>query len=159
MCVDHLFCNVFHINWKNAQSKEMIFLRVKETFLNMLKEAISINKKCYCNGLTYGQMGRMAMIFLGSKVTGFNDTKKKVRSCTSRNWRDLFEKLNGYRSSSRNGDLAISLLNVLKETFSSGWWRVNDCVSPACFLYLMERLVIFTFYLCDYAFTARSSCV
>ncbi|GJS35388.1 DNA helicase, UvrD/REP type, P-loop containing nucleoside triphosphate hydrolase [Tanacetum coccineum] len=79
LCVDHLFCNVFHINWKNAQSKEMIFLRGKGTFLNMLKEALNINRKSYCSGLTCGQMGRMAMIFLGSKITGFNDdTKKKV---------------------------------------------------------------------------------
>ncbi|GKB23024.1 hypothetical protein Tco_0862425 [Tanacetum coccineum] len=79
LCVDHLFCNVFHINWKNAQSKEMIFLRGKETFLNMLKEALNINRKSYCSGLTCEQMGRMAMIFLGSKITGFNDdTKKKV---------------------------------------------------------------------------------
>nr|GEX97023.1 DNA helicase, UvrD/REP type, P-loop containing nucleoside triphosphate hydrolase [Tanacetum cinerariifolium] len=90
MCVDHLFGNVFHINWKNEQSKEMIFLRGKETFLNMLKEALNINRKSYCSGLTCGQMGRMAMIFLGSKIEvggGSMTMCRQLASYTS--WKDF----------------------------------------------------------------------
>ncbi|GKC29793.1 hypothetical protein Tco_1037087, partial [Tanacetum coccineum] len=93
-CVDRFLRNVFHINWKDAESKEMRYFRGSETFLNILNEAINVNTNSQ-NDLTYGQLGRIAMIFLGSKMTGFNDDmEKKVRG-SSENWRDLFAKLDG----------------------------------------------------------------
>ncbi|CAH1443461.1 unnamed protein product [Lactuca virosa] len=158
--VDEFMINVFHINWNIAQSKEMISLRGNETFLSMLKEAININSKSP-KDLTCGQLGRIAMIKLAYRMIDFNDdTKRKVRYCSSLNWRALFDKLKDDKSSSTNVDLAISLHNVLKETtFSAGWLRADDCMSPTCFLYLIERLLILSFCFRGHFFMTRSSCV
>ncbi|KAI3796862.1 hypothetical protein L1987_39548 [Smallanthus sonchifolius] len=152
LCVDRFFLNVFHIDWKHAQSKEMLCMRRNETFVNMLKAAIEINSKSR-EHLTCAQLGRIAVVCLGHKLIGFNaDTEGKLR-CSSLHWRDLFRTL-------MNGeDLAISLYNILEETFSASWLRVDDCMSPACFLYLMDRLLILSFLSRGYVFTTRSSCV
>ncbi|KAL8259368.1 hypothetical protein R6Q59_027321 [Mikania micrantha] len=135
-------------------------MRRNETFLNMLKEAININSKLSRHP-THAQLGRIAVIFLGYKLIAINaDAKKKLRCTSSLNWRALFGNLmNNERSISKNEDLAISLHNILKETFSAGWGRVNDCMSPACFLYLMDRLLILSFCFNGYVFTTRSSFV
>ncbi|KAI3729664.1 hypothetical protein L6452_18327 [Arctium lappa] len=155
LCVDKFLSNVFDIDWKNAQSKEMISLRGNETFLNMLEEAVNIKSKSG-KDLTCGQLGTIAMIFLGSRIGVNDDIKRKVRACSSMNWRDLFDKLNG--NGTKSGNLAIGLHNVLKEAFCGGW-RVDGCMSTACFLYLMERLLILSFGFNGYVFTTRSSCV
>ncbi|KAI3700084.1 hypothetical protein L2E82_44700 [Cichorium intybus] len=158
--MDEFMSNVFHINWKNAQSKEMISLRGNETFLSMLKEAININSKSR-EGLTCWQLGRIAMAFLAYRMVDFNgDTMRKVKHFSSMNWKALFDMVNADKSSSKNVDLAISLHNVLKETMlSAGWLRTDDCMSPACFLYLVERLLILSFCFRDYVYMTRSSCV
>ncbi|KAJ0433422.1 putative TPR and ankyrin repeat-containing protein [Helianthus annuus] len=157
--VDQFLRNVSHINWKHAQSKEMICVRRNETFLNMVKEATDLNSKSL-EGLSCEQLGRIAVVLLGYKLIGFNaDTKRKL-GCSSMNWRNLFKKLmNRDRSISRNEDLAISLHNILEETYSAGWQEGNDCMSPACFLYVMDRLLILSFCFRGYVFTTRSSCV
>ncbi|KAI3685051.1 hypothetical protein L6452_34283 [Arctium lappa] len=154
-CVDKFLSNVFDIDWKNSQSKEMISLRGNETFLNMLEEAVNINSKSW-KDLTCGQLGTIAMIILGSRIGVNDDIKRKVRACSSMNWRDLFDKLNG--NGTKSGNLAIGLHNVLKEAFCGGW-RVDGCMSTTCFLYLMERLLILSFGFNGYVFTTRSSCV
>ncbi|XP_071695484.1 uncharacterized protein [Rutidosis leptorrhynchoides] len=154
-CVDLFLGNVFHIDWKYAQSKEMIHLRGNDAFRNIFSEAINVNSKLQ-KGITCGHLARMAMIFLGSNVIGFNDdTEKKLTDVSSIYWRDLLSKLNGGKSSLKSGDLAIMLHNALKETFTTGW-RV---MSPACLLYLMERLLILSFCVNGNVFTTRSSCV
>lgn len=67
-------------------------------------------------------------------------------------WREFYPK--------GNVDLAISLHNVLKETTdSAGWLTVNDYMSPTCFLYLIERLLILSFCFHGCIFMTRSSCV
>nr|GFB69505.1 DNA helicase, UvrD/REP type, P-loop containing nucleoside triphosphate hydrolase [Tanacetum cinerariifolium] len=148
LIIDQYF-QPFHISWKDAHSKEMRYLRGNEAFLKILNEAIKVNTNSQ-NDLTYGQLGRMAMIFLASKMTGFNDdVETKVRG-SSENWRDLFAKLNGDELISRNEDLAISLHNVIEEAFSAGFLKVN--MSPACFLFLMERLMILSFCYRGYVF-------
>ncbi|KAJ0667598.1 putative TPR and ankyrin repeat-containing protein [Helianthus annuus] len=159
LCVDQFSWNVSHINWKYAQSKEMMRIRRNQTFLNMLKEAIDIKSKSL-KDLSCEQLGRISVVLLGCKLICFNaDTKRKLR-CSSINWRNLFRKLmNRDRSISRNEDLARSIHNILKETYSAGWQEGNDCMSPACFLYLMDRLQILSFCSRGYVFTTRSSCV
>ncbi|KAF5755398.1 putative TPR and ankyrin repeat-containing protein [Helianthus annuus] len=157
--VDQFSRNVSHINWKHAQSKEMIRVRRNETFLNMVEEATDINSKSL-EGLSCEQLGRIAVVLLGYKLIGFNaDTKRKL-GCSSMNWRNLFRKLmNRDRSVSKSEHLARSIHNILKETYSAGWQEGNDCMSPACFLYLMDRLQILSFCSRGYVFTTRSSCV
>ncbi|KAM0058452.1 putative TPR and ankyrin repeat-containing protein [Helianthus debilis subsp. tardiflorus] len=159
LCVDPFSWNVSHINWKYAQSKEMMRIRRNQTFLNMLKEAIDIKTKSL-KGLSCEQLGRISVVLLGYKLICFNaDTERKLRCC-SINWKILFRKLrNRDRSVSKSEHLARSIHNILKETYSAGWQEGNDCMSPACFLYLMDRLQILSFCSRGYVFTTRSSCV
>ncbi|KAK1439383.1 hypothetical protein QVD17_05200 [Tagetes erecta] len=155
--LDQFLLNVGHNNWKDAQSKEMICMKRNEAFLNMLEETININIKSL-NSRTCGQLGRIAAVFLGYKLMGYTADTERTLRC-SQNWRDLFRTvMNADTSVSKNEDLAIRLHNVLKETFSAGWQRVNECMSPACFLYLMDRLLILSFCFRRYVFTTRSSC-
>ncbi|PWA41896.1 DNA helicase, UvrD/REP type, P-loop containing nucleoside triphosphate hydrolase [Artemisia annua] len=159
-CIDHFLSNVFLIDWKYAQSKEMVSLRENVNFLNTLKEVIDMNMESQ-KGLTCWQLGRLAMIFLGYKLIGLiAGTERNIRCSSSLQWSDLFGKLmNGYKSSSKNGDLARSLHNVLKETFSASWRKLNDFMSPSCFIYLMERLLTLSSCIHGCVFTTRSSLV
>ncbi|XP_076882632.1 uncharacterized protein LOC143531164 [Bidens hawaiensis] len=154
LCVDQFLWNVTHVNWKHAQSKEMICMRGNnEAFLNMLKEAININSK----SLKFGHLGRIAMVLLGYKWTGFNERELR---CSSPEWAGLFRKfMNRDRSVTKAEDLAISLYGILGETFCAGWRGVDNCMSPSCFLYIMDRLLILSFCFRGYVFTTRSSCV
>ncbi|XP_071701802.1 uncharacterized protein [Rutidosis leptorrhynchoides] len=154
-CVEHFLTNVFHIDWRISHAKEMVSLRGTQTCQDMLEETLNIYRKSR-GGLKCGQMGRIAMIFLGS------NTKKKIRCGYSLNWRDLFSRLtNVHSSTSKNWDLAVSLHNVLKETFPSGFGRraKDEQISPACFLYFWERLLILSFCFRGHVFTTRSSFV
>ncbi|KAL4581720.1 hypothetical protein LXL04_006247 [Taraxacum kok-saghyz] len=161
-CMDKFISSVFCINWKHSQSKEMMFLRGDKTFLNMLNEAVNVINSSPKMPTSRWHLGRITTIFLSDRKIDSNDIMRKVQRFCSLNWKELFDKLiNGDKSSLKNVDLAISLHNVLKETtLYANWLRADDCMSPACFLYLIERLLILSlFFRGGYAFMTRSSCV
>ncbi|XP_071702054.1 uncharacterized protein [Rutidosis leptorrhynchoides] len=159
-CVEQFLTKAFHIDWRISHAKEMIFLRGTETCRDMLKEAVNTDRK-YRRGSTRWQIGRIAMIFMGSNLTKLNgNTKNRIIHWYSPNWRDLFMRLtNGDSSTSKNWNIAVSLHSVVKETFSAGFGRANVEMSPACFLYFLERILILSFCFRGYVFTTRLSFV
>ncbi|KZV50281.1 hypothetical protein F511_38996 [Dorcoceras hygrometricum] len=66
--------------------------------------------------------------------------------------------LHDSQSSSSTESLSHRLLKALEETFKSNW-RVHNYISPNCFLYLLERLLILAPHPHGYFFTSKSSFV
>ncbi|XP_075105039.1 uncharacterized protein LOC107773872, partial [Nicotiana tabacum] len=57
----------------------------------------------------------------------------------------------------------VTLLQIffeaLQDTFSANWKKIGDCLSPCCFLYLLERFLILVSLCRGFFFTAKSSFV
>ncbi|PON60921.1 Tetratricopeptide-like helical domain containing protein [Trema orientale] len=149
---------IFPMDWRNSLRKNMIFQRGTDTSKNLLKQAIaeSISSR---NKLSYGQIGSIAMIILGSgKVS--NEVYEKIVGGLDWNqsWKAFFESSFRARGSDfredfvspRTGEkpseasVVWSFREALAETYNVNWRAVSHYISPRCFLYLVERLLIWT---------------
>lgn len=126
-------------------SEDMIYLRGTELSKHLLEEIISrkvINSR---NDLTYRQIGEVMMIMLGS-----GKPKHKLRDMITARlsensyWKPFIENLIATMESDsrRDFELVSGLLHkALIETYNINW-RATDYISPNCFFYLVERLLI-----------------
>ncbi|KAL7163145.1 hypothetical protein ACSBR2_039278 [Camellia fascicularis] len=174
------FENVFPLDWRESLTESMISLRGSELSRNVLEEVILVN----INGdittdqkkkgdLTYGQIGRILMIWLGSgKPT--DELYKKIAKRFDENspWGGFIKELSGnikseiaQESTSGNSceaPRAVSFVDkfyeALVDTYNANWRR-DDYISPSCFLYLIERLLIFASGFRGFLFTTKSSFV
>ncbi|XP_028075108.1 uncharacterized protein LOC114277405 [Camellia sinensis] len=165
------FENVFPLDWRESLTESMISLRGGELSRNILEEVILENIK---GDLTYGQIGRILMIWLGSgKPT--DELYKKIAKGFEKNspWGGFIKELNGnikseiaQESASGNSceaPRAVSSVykfyEALKDTYYNANWRQADYISPGCFLYLIERLLIFASGFRGFLLTTKSSFV
>ncbi|CAI9770914.1 unnamed protein product [Fraxinus pennsylvanica] len=149
---------VFPLDSRASLSEYMISLRGTEQSQNLLEEVIvrHISTK---DGLTYGQIGRAVMILLGSdrhNIDLYEMIVKRIPKNSS--WKEFVEILRG-NPESESDSLIQKFYQALKETYTTDWWRVRDYISPNCYLYLMERLVILASHYCSSFFTTKSSFV
>ncbi|KAL7180901.1 hypothetical protein ACSBR1_039876 [Camellia fascicularis] len=142
------FENVFPLDWRESLTESMISLRGSELSQNILEEVILVNIK---GDLTYGQIGRILMIWLGSgKPT--DELYKKIAK------RNCKESTSG---NSCEAPRAVSSVDkfyeALVDTYNANWRQAADYISPSCFLYLIERLLIFASGFRGFLFTSKSS--
>ncbi|CAI9770919.1 unnamed protein product [Fraxinus pennsylvanica] len=148
---------VFPLDSRASLSEYMISLRGTEQSQNLLEKVIfrHISTK---DILTYGQIGRAVMILLGSgrhKIDLYEMIVERIPKNSS--WKEFVEILWGNTES--ESDLLIQKFHhALQETYTANW-RVEDYISPNCYLYLMERLVILASHYRSSFLTTKSSFV
>ncbi|XP_021909691.1 uncharacterized protein LOC110823594 [Carica papaya] len=121
---------IFHLNWQEALKDNLIHLRGTETLRKLLEEVAFeiINSK---NKIYYGEIGRLALIILGSgKVKSEMCLKIAERLRWNQPWNAFFKNLRRISN----------FHEVVVDTYNANWRR-NDYISPGCFLYLLDRYV------------------
>uniref|UniRef100_A0A5B7AK63 Uncharacterized protein n=1 Tax=Davidia involucrata TaxID=16924 RepID=A0A5B7AK63_DAVIN len=161
---------VFPLDWRKSLTENMISLRGTELSRKLLEEVIRGNLKG--GELTYGQIGRVVTVWLGSgKPTNelYKEIVKTFDGNSSWNWKAFVKNLNGnvelefsHRSNSGEAPKVVSLVynfhKALEDTYNANW-RTYDYISPSCFLYLVDRLLILVSYFQGFFYTTKSSFV
>ncbi|KAK9185203.1 hypothetical protein WN943_025558 [Citrus x changshan-huyou] len=170
LSTEEFFHCIFPLDWRESLSKDMISLRQTEVCRSILEEIVSryVTSK---SKLSYGQIGRIAVMILGSgklhngfyrKVVGRcvkNSPWQAFLKCSSRKME--FEYLQHPSESNNERELHViqKLHGALLDTYGANWRKEYDYMSPACFLYLLERLLILMSCFQGYIFTTKSSFV
>lgn len=147
---EYLDC-VFSVNWRTAVSKDMILFRETDVSIEILKEVILKNIQGK-GRLTYGQVGRVTMVLLGSPNSKTELYKTVLeRLDVDLSWRSFLMVLSGCRVSSASNagqvqlhasSLACNLHKVLSELQWCQLEKGKGLHNPICFLYLVDRLMI-----------------
>ncbi|CAL8993545.1 unnamed protein product [Prunus brigantina] len=160
---DTVVANIFPLDWRNSLSENMIALRRTDALKNALKQVIveytSSNKV-----LSFGQIGRLAMVILGSGKLNNGELYEKlvVKLDCHPPWKAFIENLCGNirpgntSEEPREVSIMLKLYGALVDTYNANWRVVRDYISPGCFLYLVERLLISATCFQGYAITTSS---
>ncbi|KAL9162447.1 hypothetical protein ABFS82_07G090600 [Erythranthe guttata] len=162
LCVESkYFSSVFPLDTRHSLSEDMVSLRESELSNNLLEEIISRNivSSRNNNELTYRQIGEAVMTMLGSGLLQRNGIHEKIiaRLSESSSWKSFIENLISVQESSKDS-LSREFHNALVETYNINW-RASDYISPKCFFYLVERLLILVPNSRGFFFTTKSSFV
>ncbi|CAK9141768.1 unnamed protein product [Ilex paraguariensis] len=167
----YYFVDVFPIDCQKSSTENMIYLRRTELSRTLLEEVVHGNIK---GKLTYGQIGRVVMIWLWSgKPTEELYKKIEERFKDNSSWKALVKNLSenimpesleeSPSSISDEASSAISLIckfhKALEDAYNANWRKENDYISPSCFLYLLDRLLILAFNVQGFFLTTKSSTV
>jgi hypothetical protein len=170
----NIFDYIFPLDWRNSLAENMFSLRGTEVMKNLLKQVI--RKNISSKGrLTYGQIGRVVMVILGLGKLD-NDLCEEILDRFDVNygnvpWKTFIQTLfvnmgskfphHTVSDNSSESPQVVSLLLTLNEalvnTFRANWKKEKDYMSPGCFLYLVERLLILASYSQGYFITSKSS--
>lgn len=166
----HLFSYIFHLDYHDTLRANILSLRQSDVCRGLLAEVIS---ECCASKLSYGQLGRMAVTILGSGKLRTELYQQVVKRCAGNAlWKAFFELVylnlgldsqQGMAPHIREKEvipvsLVLKFQEVLMDTYSANW-RADDYMSPTCFLYLIERLLIILSSFRNYVFTTKSAFV
>ncbi|KAG5545645.1 hypothetical protein RHGRI_017955 [Rhododendron griersonianum] len=162
----------FPSEWRKSLTKDMTSLRGSALSRNLLEEVI-VDNISFTDKLTYGQIGRVVMIWLGSgKPT--EEVYKKISERFDSNslWKEFVDALNGNAKSeflqestsgiSTEAPREVSSVYKFQRALEDAYkvhWRQRDYISPTCFMYLVERLLILAYSFQGFLFTTKSSFV
>jgi hypothetical protein len=169
-----IFGYIFPLDWRKTLAENMFSLRGTDVSKNLLKQVIRKNIRSKSK-LTYGQIGRVVMIILGLGKLD-NDMYAEILKrfdgiCGNAPWKTFIQTLCGNMASklphatmsdnSTESPRVLSLLLTLNEalvnTYRADWTKEKDYISPDCFLYLVERLLMLASYPQGYFITSKSS--
>ncbi|XP_041012064.1 uncharacterized protein LOC121255674 isoform X3 [Juglans microcarpa x Juglans regia] len=173
---ESFFGYVFPLDWRKSLAENMFSLRGSEVSKHLLQEVILENISSR-GKLTYGKIGRVVMIILGLGKLN-NDLYEKIIKLFdgidgNPPWKTFIQNLCGnvdisfpqatvpdnISKSPREWSLLFRLHEALKDTYNANWMKENDYISPSCFLYLVERLLILASSFHGYFITSKSSFV
>ncbi|KAA8532343.1 hypothetical protein F0562_032402 [Nyssa sinensis] len=176
---NYFFGNIFPLDWRKSLMQNMIFLRGTEQSMNILNQVIFTNISTE-SPLTYGQMSRVVVMILGSGGLTDELYKKILESFIANSeWREFVGELSMNRGSATNNScysstevslgfhydsrqevsLVCKFSEALKNASFANWEAEHDFISPSCFLYLVERLILLLSYFHGYFLTTKSSFV
>ncbi|XP_057452229.1 uncharacterized protein LOC130744053 [Lotus japonicus] len=146
--IDRLLRYIVSLDWKKSLTKDMVFLRTTEACKGLLKDAIYENIRLK-DRLTYGQIGRVAVMVLGT-ASLLNELYVEImtRFEDSIHWKKFIQQWSSAQEiSQRNDSFAernhvLSLYEALEHTYNVKWIKETDYLSPSCFMYLVERLLL-----------------
>jgi hypothetical protein len=173
LSTNSFFGYIFPLDWRKSLAEDMFSLRGTEVSRNLLKQVI-IENISLKGKLTYGQIGRVVVIILGlGKIN--NDLYKEILKrfdgiYGNPPWKTFIQILCGNMASEflqgtlpdnisespRELSILLNFHKALKDTYNANWKEI-DYVSPGCFLYLIERLLILASYFKGYFITSKSS--
>ncbi|KAK9757968.1 hypothetical protein RND81_01G197500 [Saponaria officinalis] len=165
------FYSIFPLDWRIVVSKDIIHLRETEVSSKILECVLSlyISRK---EVLTDWELGRVAMGLLGFHGTNTELCERVVRRLgQDSSWRPFFDSLTVYKrpetlittlsnhvTDTPEFSLACRLLGSLRDAYNANW-RVRGYISPFCFLYLADRLMVSLLEFQGRMFITRSSLV
>ncbi|CAB4262688.1 unnamed protein product [Prunus armeniaca] len=154
--------NIFPMDWRSSLKENMISLRRTDALNNALEQVI-VEYTSSETELSFGQIGRLVMVILGSGKLNSELYEKLVEKLDCHQpWEEFIENLCGNigpgNSSQEPREVSVMLkfCDALVDTYNVNWRVVNDYISPGCFLYLVERLVIWATCFKGYAITTSS---
>ncbi|KAJ8527747.1 hypothetical protein K7X08_015198 [Anisodus acutangulus] len=179
------FEKAFPVDPRQSLMENMISLRRTKLSNELLQEFIhqDINTR---GPLSHGQIGRVVMIWLASGKPSKDLYWKIVGRAPTESWKSFLEILICIRAtmmeesqsanacggktsesrevfSSSNESMEFLLVEkfyeALQDTYNANWIRLNDYISPGCFLYLVERFLILVSQWRGFFFTTKSSLV
>ncbi|KAJ4710313.1 UvrD-like Helicase, ATP-binding domain, P-loop containing nucleoside triphosphate hydrolase [Melia azedarach] len=155
LSMEHFFDSVFPLDWRKSLRKNVISLRGTEVYRNAVQDLISwrIGLK---DELSYGEIGYVVVMILGSGKLS-NDLYKSVAERFDGNtpWKEFVQSLSGNMELKDMSHIK-KFHGAMVDTYEANWRR-TDFMSPACFLYLIERLLILLSSIQGYIFTTKSS--
>ncbi|MCH79518.1 hypothetical protein A2U01_0000268 [Trifolium medium] len=138
------------LDWKKSLAKEMVYQRVTESWQDIMKEFISANTKRK-DPLTYGQIGRAVAMILGTaNVKDDLLVQVMTRFEDNESWKDFIQSIQLYSGDESRSKAVLEmhptfkLYLAMQYTFSVNWRHEVDFISPSCFMYLVERLLLLT---------------
>ncbi|KAI6677276.1 hypothetical protein NL676_038072 [Syzygium grande] len=145
--------HIFPLDWRVSSTENMVSLRGTEAACHLLRETINmiILKKRF----SHGKMGELATLVLGSGMLN-NELYRKIAESFEGNtsWKafmgcvrqDVPSDLPQARDDNKpvESSLAWNLYGALADTYKVNWRIERDYITPNCFLYLLERLLILT---------------
>ncbi|KAM3753517.1 hypothetical protein ACB098_03G099900 [Castanea mollissima] len=167
------FGYIFPLDWRKSLAENMFSQRESEFSRNLLEQVI-IENISLKGKLTYGQIGRVVVITLGlGKINNglYKEILKRFDGTYGNPpWKKFIQVLRGNMGpefpqgtltdnnceSPRELCVLLKLQEALMDTYNANWREV-DYISPGCFLYLIERLLILTSYFQGYFITSKSS--
>ncbi|XP_051116745.1 uncharacterized protein LOC127241645 [Andrographis paniculata] len=152
------FENAFPLDPRQSLSENMVYTRATQLSKNLLEHVIYSNIIHSRYNITYRQFGQVAMILLGSGLPSGDIcsliSEKFGMSSTS--LRPFFENLVDYLRSGCVDGVSFWLYRALEEAYNVNWIS-KDYISPKCFFYLVERLLILVPYGSSFFFASKSS--
>ncbi|OIW00707.1 hypothetical protein TanjilG_09676 [Lupinus angustifolius] len=160
------FCRyVLPLDKSKSLTKDMVTLRATKTCQNLLEEVIyeNINGK---NTLTFGQIGKVAVLVLGManrKNELYVEIMKRFENGSP--WDGFFYSLhrNPAQAISQADEAVIDLCTLsqfhqaLQLTYNVNWRLAFDYISPSCFMDLIERILLLTSCWKGFIFATKSS--
>ncbi|KAF7849139.1 hypothetical protein BT93_L1209 [Corymbia citriodora subsp. variegata] len=143
------FGHIFPLDWRISSSENMVSLRGSEASRNLLRGRMNmiISKKQF----SHGKMGELATLVFGSGMLSddlYGNIAKLFEGNTS--WeafmecicRDVPSDLPQVSQGPVEISLAWNLYRALADAYNANWRTERDYITPICFLYLLERLLI-----------------
>ncbi|KAF8031623.1 hypothetical protein BT93_D0747 [Corymbia citriodora subsp. variegata] len=143
------FGHIFPLDWRISSSENMVSLRGSEASRNLLRGRMNmiISKKQF----SHGKMGELATLVFGSGMLSddlYGNIAKSFEGNTS--WeafmecicRDVPSDLPQVSQGPVEISLAWNLYRDLADAYNANWRTERDYITPICFLYLLERLLI-----------------
>ncbi|KAI3730446.1 hypothetical protein L1987_61616 [Smallanthus sonchifolius] len=146
---------VFPLDWRRSVSENLISLRETDLSYNLLQEIIHQNVDIK-GDFTYGTIGRVMMICLGSRKPFALHERIITRIQWNPAWKLFFE--NFMSGGFKDAYVAEALHHALEDTFRANW-RCSGYISPHSFVHLLESLLCMTFFPSRIFFTTKSSFV
>ncbi|XP_048135410.1 uncharacterized protein LOC115739970 isoform X2 [Rhodamnia argentea] len=145
------FGHIFPLDWRTSSTQDMISLRGSEASRHLLREMM--NMRISKTHFSHGKMGELATLILGS---GMLDDELYGRIAQSfpgnTSWKAFMEcvcqdvQSDLPQASDDNkpveSSLTWNLYGALADTYKANWRIERDYITPICFLYLLERLLI-----------------
>ncbi|KAI9169144.1 hypothetical protein LWI28_007641 [Acer negundo] len=173
LSTQNFFGYIFPLDWRESLKENMITLRGTKVYRSILEDiifqCIGLKKK-----LSYGQIGRMAVMIFGSGKMRNELYQQVVKMCDGNSpWKAFLGSLcakmvleSQQSSAPRNRGILLCEVSLVKkfhgallDTYEANQREEHDYISPDCFLYLIERLVIMLSCFQGYVFSTKSSFV
>ncbi|KAJ0971025.1 hypothetical protein J5N97_018984 [Dioscorea zingiberensis] len=144
-CKRTLFDDAFPVEWRNDSSKCIVDVHGNSTAREIIELIVDDNLKPRNGRLTHGQIGRVAMLLLliGRVPDGFFEKTDSYLS-KMKAWKDFFKTAQKYFTDSSSGKNSFvpEFQKALSSTFEVNWRNELDYMSPNCFIYLLENLLL-----------------
>ena len=165
--------NLYPLDWQKLLTENMIFLREMQHSKRVLQEVI-ISTISSTSNLTSGQIAKVTTATFGSgELSSEQYIKIAEKFGRDSPWGECFHKLgvnmqsvvppvsahNNLNAAQREVYLVHKFHKALEDTYNADWENDNDYISPSCFLYLVDRLLIRVSNLRGFFFTSRASFV
>ncbi|KAM6567430.1 hypothetical protein CsatA_026558 [Cannabis sativa] len=156
----NIVLTICSMDWKNLSTLEMIRLRGTEDVKNLLEDVIFRSTSMNMNTeLTYKQVGNVAMMVTSCHGKLHDETYRQISLSFVnypfwKSWIESFQKI-GFESSQVS--LVQKFYKALEQTYYADSFGESHYVSPSCFMYIVERLLILIFQFKGCFFSIKSS--